>query len=126
MGLGDMGLAVVLPDPIDWLRVMCGLFFVPHILAKLARLPLEFFQAAGFPSPLPAMYGAALVETLVCIGLVFGVATSAAAWLGTAYLLLACAALIKVGSQHRWLWNLGGIEYPVFWAGACVVVAISG
>lgn len=121
-----MGSAVGLPDPIDWLRLMCGLFFLPHILAKLARSPLGFFQAAGFPSPLLAMYAAALVEILVCIGLVFAVATSAAAWLGAAYLLLACAALIKVGSQHRWLWNLGGIEYPVFWAGACVIVAING
>lgn len=114
-----------LSDPIDWLRVLCGLFFLPHILAKLKRLPLGFFQAAGFPAPLGVMYGAALVEGLVCIGLVFGIATSAAAWLGAAYLLVACVALFKVGSQHRWLWNLGGVEYPVFWAAACVVVAMA-
>lgn len=115
-----------LSDPIDGLRVACGLFFLPHIVAKLARLPLGFFQATGIPAPLQVMYGAALIEGLVCVGMVFAIAASAAAWLGAVYLLVACAALIKVGSQHRWLWNLGGIEYPVFWAAACVVVAMSG
>ena len=117
---------MALSDPIDWLRVICGLFFLPHIFAKLARLPLGFFQAARFPAPLWVMYGAALVEGFVCIGLVFAVATRTAAWLGAVYLLVACAALVKVGSQHRWLWNMGGIEYPAFWAAACVVVAMAG
>jgi len=116
---------VELANPIDWLRVMCGLFFLPHIIAKLARLPLGFFQATGLPAPVWVMYGAALVEIVVCIGLVFAVAPSAAAWLGAAYLVCACVALVKVGGQHRWLWNLGGIEYPAFWAAVCVVIAMT-
>lgn len=114
-----------LSDPIDWLRVICGLLFLPHIMAKLRRLPLGFFEAVGFPAPLQVMYAAALVEALVGIGLVFAVATSAAAWLGAIYLLCACAALLKVGSQHRWLWNFGGAEYPTFWAVVCIVIAMS-
>lgn len=114
-------------NPIDWIRVIAGLFFVPHIAAKLMppRVPLEFFRAVGFSAPLQVMHGAALIEVLVCIGLIFAVVPAAAAWLGAVYLLCACASVLKVGSQHPWLWNGGGIEYPAFWAAICIVIALA-
>jgi putative oxidoreductase len=38
--------------------------------------------------------------------------------------------LIAAGATYRfngkWLWHIGGIEYCVFWALACVVVAMHG
>lgn len=111
--------------PIDWLRIGTGVFFIPHIVAKLLppHAPLDFFRAAGFPAPRAVMFGAALIELVACVGLVFALAPVASAWLGAIYLLCACAALLKVGGQYLWLWNRGGIEYPAFWALACLVVA---
>lgn len=113
-------------SPIEWLRVAAGLFFLPHIMGKLLppQLPLGFFRAVGFPAPRAVMFGAALVESAICIGLVFALAPVAAAWLGAAYLLCACAALLKVGGQHPWFWIQGGIEYPAFWALVCIAVAL--
>jgi hypothetical protein len=29
-------------------------------------------------------------------------------------------------SGHKWVWPLGGCEYPFFWAICCVVVAMHG
>jgi hypothetical protein len=29
-------------------------------------------------------------------------------------------------SNRKWLWNIGGCEYPLFWAICCVVVAMHG
>ena len=73
-----------LTDPLVLLRVVCGLFFIPHIAGKL--LPPQpaygFFTAARMPAPRATMYLDAAVETLVCIGLVLGIYTVWAAWLG--------------------------------------------
>lgn len=112
-------------DPLALLRIACGLFFIPHILGKV--LPphpaLAFFKAAQFPRPERVMYAAAVVESVVCIGLVFGIQIRLAALLGAAVLIVAAGAVIKVGGQSKWLWNLNGIEYPVFWALLCLYIA---
>ncbi|MGE0114446.1 MAG: DoxX family protein [Steroidobacteraceae bacterium] len=117
--------ALVQWDPLALLRVACGLFFIPHILGKV--LPphpaLGFFKAAKFPQPAVVMYSAAVVETLVCIGLVFGIQTQRTALLGAAVLIVAAGAVLKVGGQSKWLWNFNGIEYPVFWALLCLYIA---
>ena len=38
------------------------------------------------------------------------------------HLLVAAAATCKVAK--RWIWVIGGIEYCVFWAISCLVVAM--
>jgi putative oxidoreductase len=38
---------------------------------------------------------------------------------------VAAASVYRV-SGGKWLWNIGGIEYPVFWAIACAAVAMHG
>ena len=58
------------------------------------------------------------------MGLVLGIYTRWTALLGAFVLFVAAAALFKVGG-FKWLWNLGGFEYPVFWALACVAVALN-
>lgn len=109
------------------LRIAAGLFFVPHVLGKL--LPphnsLGFFAAAGFPHPEAAMYGAAIVETAASVGLILGVLTRVAAALAVCLLLAASGALLAVGAPGLWLWNSGGVEYPLFWALVCAVVGMS-
>jgi len=119
-----------LTDPIVLLRLACGLFFIPHIAGKVLppQPALNFFKAVRFPMPHVFMYLDALAETVVCIGLLLGLYTAWAAWLGALVLLLAAAAVWRLQvilDKPKWLWNIGGMEYPVFWSLACVVVAMA-
>jgi putative oxidoreductase len=124
MGPFDLG------DPNVLLRLGCGLFFIPHIAGKVLppRPALNFFQAVRFPLPQAFMVLDALAETVACIGLVLGLYTAWAAWLGALVLLLAAAAVWRLQvilDKPIWLWNIGGMEYPLFWCLACVVVALT-
>ena len=47
-----------------------------------------------------------------------------AAYLACLYLLIAAAANFSV--SRKWLWHIGGSEWPVFWALCCAVVGCSG
>jgi len=119
-----------LHDPMVLLRLLCGLFFVPHIAGKLLppRPALGFFTAVGFPAPAAVMNLAAAVETVVCLGLVLGLYTAWAAVLGALVLLVAAAAVWRfqaLQDKPKWLWNFGGIEYPLFWCVVCIVVALA-
>jgi putative oxidoreductase len=113
--------------PIDLLRLACGLFFLPHILAKIFNRPvtLGFFEAAGFRPAATAMAFALAIELAVAFAFIAGFRVDLAGWLGAAFLTVAALAVAKV-SRGKWLWNLGGAEYCVFWAIACVVVALEG
>jgi putative oxidoreductase len=106
------------------LRLICGLFFVPHLYAKFfVPEALGFFVAAGFKPPATWMYVACAVETVLAIGLIFAIYTPYVAALGFVHLLVAGAAVYKV-TNGKWLWNIGGYEYCVFWAISCLVVAM--
>jgi putative oxidoreductase len=108
------------------LRLICGLFFIPHIYAKFfVPEALGFFVAAKFKPPTAWMYAACVIEIVVAIGLIFAIYTTYAAALGFVHLLVAGAAVLKV-TEGKWLWNIGGCEYCVFWAIACLVVAMLG
>lgn len=105
------------------LRIVCGVFFIPHIVAKLTvPATFEFFVRAGFQPPAFWMYMAGAIETALCIGLVFGIYTPYVATIAVIHLLVAAAATYKV--TRAWLWLIGGIEYCLFWAFACLVVAM--
>ena len=106
------------------LRIMCGAFFIPHLYAKFfVPEALGFFVAAGFKPPATWMYIACAVETMLAIGLIFGILTTYIALIATVHLLVAGAAVYKV-TQGKWLWNIGGYEYCLFWALSCLVVAM--
>jgi putative oxidoreductase len=106
------------------LRIMCGAFFVPHLYAKFfVPEALGFFVAAGFKPPATWMYIACAIETVLAIGLIFGILTPYVALIATVHLLVAGAAVYKV-TNGKWLWNIGGYEYCVFWALSCLVVAM--
>ena len=56
------------------LRIICALFFVPHIVGKITvPATLEFFVKAGFKPPATWMYISGTIETVLCIGLFFGI-----------------------------------------------------
>ena len=105
------------------LRIICGAFFIPHIVGKITvPATLEFFIAAGFKPPATWMYIAGTIETLLTIGLVFDLYTPYVAAIAAFHLFVAGAATYKV--TKKWIWVIGGIEYCVFWMLACVVLAM--
>lgn len=121
-GLGEV---LGIHDTMDALRVLCGLFFIPHIAGKLfVPAALGFFQAAGFKPPKFWMYVAAAVETILAIALIFGLYTPYTAAIAAIHLGVAAAALYKL--NQKWLWHIGGNEYAVFWALCCALIAIHG
>jgi len=111
-------------DGINILRLICGLFFIPHIYAKFfVPEALGFFVAAKFNPPKAWMYVACVVEIIISIGLIFAILPFYAGVLGFIHLLVAAAAVARV-TGGKWLWNIGGYEYCVFWAISCLVVAM--
>ena len=108
------------------LRIICGAFFIPHIYAKFfVPEALGFFVAAGFKPPKAWMYVACVREVVLTIGLIFGVFTVYVAAVAAIHLLVAAIGVWKV-TGGKWLWNIGGCEYCLFWAICCAVVAMHG
>jgi len=59
------------------------------------------------------------------VALILGIYTRYAAIIVVVFMAIAAAAVLRV-TQGKWLWNLGGCEYPVFWGIVAVVVAMRG
>jgi len=105
------------------LRLICGLFFIPHIYGKFYEpAALGFFVAAKFKPPKFWMYLSGAIETVIAIGLIFGIYTTIAAAAATLHLAIATVAVARL--TGKWLWNIGGYEYCLFWALSCLVVAM--
>lgn len=106
------------------LRIMCGAFFVPHIYAKFfVPAALGFFVAAKFNPPAFWMYVAGGIETVLAVCLILGILPFYAAAVAALHLLVAAVAVYRV-SGGKWLWNIGGSEFCVFWAVCCGLVAM--
>lgn len=115
-----------LSNEFNILRIICGAFFIPHIYAKFfVPEALGFFVAAGFKPPRFWLYAACLIDIVLAIGLIFGIYTTYVASVAAIYLGVAGAAVYRV-TGGKWLWNIGGCEYCLFWAICCVVVAMHG
>jgi putative oxidoreductase len=107
------------------LRIICGAFFIPHIVGKITvPATLQFFVEAGFKPPATWMYIAGAIETVLTIGLVLGIYTQYVAFIAFIHLLVAATATYKV--KKCWIWVIGGVEYCIFWALCCLVVAMHG
>jgi len=107
----------------DVLRLTCGFFFLPHIVGKITarEASLAFFQAARLRPAGAWRWAALLIESALAILLLFDLYAHAAAWAACVYLLIAAAAAFKV--SRKWLWHIGGGEFPLFWAICCALVA---
>jgi putative oxidoreductase len=113
-----------LADGSNILRIICGAFFIPHIYAKFfVPEALKFFIAAKFKPPTLWMYVACAIETALAVALIFGIFTTYAGVLAAIHLSVAAAGVYRV-TGGKWLWNIGGFEYCLFWAICCVVVAM--
>lgn len=108
------------------LRIMCGLFMFPHAIGKFTarEASFGFFQAAGFRPAAPFVYTAMVLEVVLGALLVLGLYVDVAASIAAIHLLIASAAVIKV--NRKWLWHIGGCEFPFFWALCCALVARYG
>lgn len=105
------------------LRIACGVFFIPHIIGKFTvPATLEFFVKVGFKPPATWMYIAGAIETVLAFCLIFDIYTAYAGTIAFVHLLVAATATYKL--TKSWIWVIGGIEYCVFWAICCLVVAM--
>jgi putative oxidoreductase len=112
-------------DEFNLLRIVCGAFFIPHIVGKFTvPATLKFFTDVGFRPPAAWMYLAGAIEIVLTIGLVFGLYTRIIGAISVVHLLVAAAAMYKL--NRCWLWVIGGIEFCIFWALCCLVVAMHG
>jgi putative oxidoreductase len=113
-----------LTNGINILRIICGAFFIPHIYAKFfVPEALGFFVAAKFNPPATWMYMACVIETILAAMLIFGIYTKLAGAIAAVHLIVAAVAVYRV-TGGKWLWNIGGYEYCLFWAISCAVVAM--
>jgi putative oxidoreductase len=106
------------------LRIICGAFFVPHIWAKFyVPEALGFFVAAKFRPPAAWMHLASAIEIVLAITLILAIFPVFFGLIAAIHLTVAAVAVHRV-SSGKWLWNIGGCEFPLFWAICCVVVAM--
>jgi putative oxidoreductase len=105
------------------LRLICALFFIPHVVGKFTEPATQnFFKAANFNPPATWMYIAGAIETVLTILLVFDIYTPYVALIAAFHLFVASAATWKV--TKKWIWVIGGIEYCVFWMCCCIALAL--
>jgi putative oxidoreductase len=106
------------------LRLICGLFLVPHLFVKFRNQDFVkgFMEKAGLKPPIAWLYASFAVEIVCSIGLVLDLYTRQVAVVAGVFLLVASWASWRV-SGGKWMWNFGGAEFPLFWAICCFIVA---
>jgi putative oxidoreductase len=115
-----------LTNEFNILRIICGAFFIPHMIGKFYEpAALNFFIAAKFKPPAFWMYLAGAIEAVLAIGLILGILVPYVAAIAAIHMIVAAIAVILV-TKGKWLWNIGGCEFPVFWAICCLIVAMHG
>jgi putative oxidoreductase len=102
-------------------RVVCGLFFLPHTIAKLRNIDRasEFFDKAGLRPPRFFVVLTSVLEVIAAFGLISGLYPRAAATIAAGILIVAAGAIARVHAL-RWRWQHPGIEYMLFWAIICL------
>ena len=116
-----------LTNEFNILRIICGLFLIPHFILKAKDIPatVEVYKAWRLFPPKAWIYTGMVVEIVCAVGLVFAIYTRTVAALAAVFLLVAAGACWRV-SGGKCIWNFTGVEYPLFWAICCIVVAMHG
>jgi len=116
-----------LTNEFNILRLICGLFLVPHFYSKARDLEFTYKIYRDYRLfPVQVWVFSCMVIELICaIGMVFAIYTRYVASLEAAFLFVAAWAVWRY-SQRKWLWQTGGFEYCLFWGICCVVVAMHG
>lgn len=113
-------------QPLDVLRVLCGIWFVPHCIGKLRHVgpASQTFAKAGIGAPRAAVILTIIMEIVAGIGLAADFYPKVSAALAVAVLVGASYAVLKING-FNWRWQKQGPEYMLFWAVACVL-SVSG
>jgi putative oxidoreductase len=119
------GSAFDLTNGANLLRLICGLFLLPHLVVKFQSQAFVkgFMEKAGLRPPVAWLYASFAVEIIASMGLIFDLYTRYVAVLAGLFLIVASWASWRV-SAGKWMWNFGGAEYPLFWALCCFIVAL--
>ena len=123
-GLG--GLYATLEEwTLPLLRIVTGLWLVPHGWGKLAggmQGTADFFQSAGFSPGLLWAWMVALTEVVGGLLLAAGFLTR----LVTIPIIVFLLAATSFHSGNGFMWSNGGFEYPLFWALAALIFLVRG
>jgi putative oxidoreductase len=110
-------------------RFCVGAILVPHGVQKLffggaaSSVAGKAFAAWGLPAPLAWTYGIGALELFGGLMLALGLFTRPVA------LLFAIELLVFIFGVHidkGWLWNRGGVQYPLFLLGLTLAFLLRG
>lgn len=112
-------------DSLNILRILCGVWFLPHCVGKLRNIgpASQTFAKAGFRPGRAFLFITVALELIAGFGLVAGILEQVAAGLAVIVLLGASYAVIKINGLN-WRWQKQGPEFMLFWACACVLSVI--
>jgi putative oxidoreductase len=113
------------PLTLPLLRVVTGLWLVPHGWSKLSggiEGTAGWLASEGFPAPVLMAWLVALTETVGGLLLAAGFLTRLVAVPVIIFLITATFYHAKNG----FFWPDGGFEYPLFWAVAAFVFLVRG
>jgi len=104
------------------LRILCGIWFLPHLIGKIRHADLAqlTFAKAGFKPGKVFLYLTVVAEGLAMTGLVTGIQARLAAALAIFVLAGAGYAVVKINGWN-WRWQKQGPEYMLFWAICCAL-----
>lgn len=116
-----------LTNEFNILRLICGLFLLPHLYAKASDLPFAYrlYEDNRLYPPKAWVFACMAIEIVCAIGMVFAIETRYVAALEAVF-LVGAAFVVWRHSGGKWLWMTGGYEYCLFWAIVCGVVAMHG
>jgi putative oxidoreductase len=102
-------------------RIVCGLFFLPHTIAKLRNIERasQFFDRAGLVPPRLFVVLTTILEVVAACGLISGLYPRLGATIAAGILLVAAGAIARVHAL-KWRWQHPGVEYMLFWAIICL------
>lgn len=105
-----------LTDPTVFFRMMLGALYLPHMAFKLADMggAAGFFGKAGFQPAMFFVVLALVMEGIAAIGLFFDILVKWTGLISAGVMAVAVYAIFATKGVG-WLWNLGGVEYPVLW-----------
>ena len=108
--------------PLAALRILCGIWFVPHCIGKICHIgpASQAFDQVGFRPGRLFVFITIAFELLAGSGLVLGIHKELAAALAVVVLTGAGYAVVKINGLN-WRWQRQGPEYVLFWAIACVI-----
>jgi len=114
-----------LTNPLVVVRLMCGLFYVPHVLFKIQGFDgsVAAFAKMGFEPALPWLLLAIATETICAIGLTLNMYVQFVGLMSAGVMAFAVYGTFATKGVH-WMWNFGGVEYLTFWGVASFMLAV--